>query len=121
LVLADTSTWISYLHRPNERLKELLESRKVVCHPLVIGELACGRIPRRDDFLTLLQRLPESKHASHEEVLAFIEEKQLWGVGLAYVDVHLLASALLSHIPLWTEDKHLRAAAEALGVAYTAR
>jgi len=89
-----------------------------VCHPLVLGELACGSIGSRDEILTLLGRLPGPRIASHEEVLEFIERKRLWGVGLSYVDVHLLASALLSNIELWTAYKHLRAAAQALGVAY---
>ena len=66
----------------------------------------------------MLSELPESGTASHDEVLNFIEQKQLWGVGLSYIDVNLLASALLGKIPLWTEDKHLRAAADALGVSY---
>ena len=85
---------------------------------MVIGELACGSLPRRSEFLTFVSRLPPAKVASHEEVLDLIERLQLWGAGLSYVDVHLLASALLSDIPLWTEDKHLRAAAEAFGVVY---
>ncbi len=117
-MLADTSVWISHLHRPDPRLGALLNGRQVVCHPLVLGELACGSIGSRDEILTLLGRLPGPRIASHEEVLEFIERKRLWGVGLSYVDVHLLASALLSNIELWTAGKHLRAAAQALGVAY---
>ncbi len=117
-MLADTSVWISHLHRPDPRLGALLNGRQVVCHPLVLGELACGSIGSRDEILTLLGRLPGPRIASHEEVLEFIERKRLWGVGLSYVDVHLLASALLSNIELWTADKHLRVAAQALGVAY---
>ena len=96
----------------------LLESEEMLCHPLVIGELACGHIPNRGEFLSLLRRLPQADPASHDEVLDFIESKQLWGVGLAYVDVHLLASALITDARLWTADKHLRAAAETLGVAH---
>jgi len=99
-------------------MTDLLESEEVVCHALVIGELACGSLPERDAFLSFVLRLPAAELASHDEVLDLIESKRLWGVGLSYIDVHLLASALLSNIPLWTEDKHLRAAAEALGVSY---
>ena len=96
----------------------LLESEEVVCHALVIGELACGSLPYRSEFLSFVRRLPAAKLASHDEVLDLIEHKRLWGVGLSYIDVHLLASALIGNIPLWTEDKHLHAAAEALGVSY---
>ena len=118
MVLADTSLWISHLHRPDDRFENLLDQRRVFGHPTVLGELACGALPRRREFVAFFSRLPAAKVASHDEVLDLIERTQLWGVGLSYIDVHLLASALLSNIPLWTEDKHLRAAAEALGVAY---
>ncbi|MGD8331480.1 MAG: PIN domain-containing protein, partial [Acidobacteriota bacterium] len=116
MVLVDTSVWITHLHRPAGRLKALLEERRVFCHPLVIGELACGVLPNRAEFFALIHYLPTARTASHEEVLDFIERKQLWGAGLGYIDVHLLASALLTNIHLWTADKHLLAAAETLGV-----
>ncbi len=99
-------------------MAELLTGEKVVVHPLVTGELACGSMPDRDEILALLEELPQPQVSSHAEALAFIEQQKLWGVGLSYIDVHLLASALLSNIQLWTTDKHLRAAAQALGVAY---
>jgi predicted nucleic acid-binding protein len=118
LILVDTSVWISHLHRADPRLSALLENEEVLSHPLVIGELACGAIGDRTNFLALLDELETAALASHEEVLDFIERKQLWGAGLGYIDVHLLASALLSGIPLWTHDKHLLSAGEALGVAY---
>ena len=118
MVLVDTSVWISHLHGDNRRMSEFLRGDEIAIHPLVVGELACASLHPRDEILEMLFELPESRTASHDEVLDFIEQKQLWGVGLSYIDVHLLASALLSKIPLWTEDKHLRAAADALGVSY---
>lgn len=99
-------------------MSAVLESGEVFGHPLVIGELACGPIRNRAEILAMLAKLETPAIASHEEVLDFIEHKQLWGAGLGYIDVHLLASALLSGIPLWTHDKHLQSAADALGVAY---
>ena len=113
------AVWISHLYGADPAMAEFLRADEIAIHPLVIGELACGSLQPRDEILAMLSELPESKTASHGEVLTLIEKKQLWGVGLSYIDVHLLASALLSNIPLWTEDKHLRAAAEALGVAYS--
>ncbi len=118
MVLVDTSIWIQHLHSSDEGMAELLTGERVVVHPLVTGELACGSMPDRDEILALLEELPRPKVSSHAETLAFIEQKRLWGVGLSYIDVHLLASALLSNIELWTADEHLRAAAQALGVAY---
>ena len=44
---------------------------------------------------------------NNDEILRFIESHQLVGIGLGLIDVHLLASALLSKVPLWTADKDL--------------
>jgi hypothetical protein len=51
-------------------------------------------------------------------VLNFIESRHLMGLGLGYVDVHLLAAALLTAVPLWTDDMSLKEAATRLQVAY---
>lgn len=84
---------------------------------MVIGELACGSLNPRSDVLGLLHKLPTAVVASHQEVLDFIESRALWGGGLGYVDMHLLAAALLTRVSLWTGDRHLAAASEALGIA----
>jgi len=89
-----------------------------VCHPFVVGELACGNIKNRKEILSLLQTLPMAETAEHQEVLHFIEHNRLMGKGLGYIDVHLLASALLTKIPLWTSDKRLKAASGELGLSY---
>lgn len=85
---------------------------RVVCHPFIVGELACGNLRNRDEILTLLRSLPMAVTADHEEILSFIEMHRLMGEGLGYVDVHLLASALLSRIEIWTEDRNLKKAAQ---------
>lgn len=72
----------------------------------------------REEILSLMQALPSATTAEHEEVVQFIDTHQLMGIGLGYVDVHLLASALLSGIPLWTDDKKLKEAARKLNVSY---
>jgi predicted nucleic acid-binding protein len=89
-----------------------------VCHALVVGELACGNIKNRKEILSLLQTLPMAETAEHQEALHFIEHNRLMGKGLGYIDVHLLASALLARIPLWTSDKRLKAASAELGLSY---
>ena len=94
---------------------------KVACHPFIVGELACGRLQNRKEILSLLETLPSVTQAEHEEVLHLIEVHRLMGLGLGYVDVHLLASALLSGIPLWTEDKRLQKAALTLEVCFQQR
>lgn len=90
-------------------------------HPFVVGELACGAMRNRAEILALLGALPQAHAAGHEEVLRLIEERRLAGKGLGYIDMHLLASALLTAVPLWTLDKRLRATAASLDVAYAPR
>ena len=111
MVLVDTSVWVNHLRKGNIQLKELLLNGEVVCHPFVIGELACGHIKNRFEILTLLQALPEAPTIDLAEYLYFIKQNHLSGIGMGFVDVHLLASAKLSGIPLWTNDKRLKEAA----------
>lgn len=118
MVLVDTSIWVSHFRDGNPQLEKLLFKGKVACHPFIIGELACGNLKNRDEILSLLQALPLAMTAEHEEVLHFIERHQLMSIGLGYVDVHLLASALLSKIPLWTGNRRLRKVALKLDVSY---
>jgi hypothetical protein len=119
LILVDTSIWVSHLAKGSAELRDLLERAEVLCHPLVIGELACGNIANRSEILSLLQELPRARVAEHDEVLRFIEARRLSGRGLGFIDAHLLASSVLAGAPLWTADKRLREAASRLGVAYT--
>ena len=116
MVLADTSIWVSHLRGATSGLSELLNLGVVVTHPFVIGELACGDLGDRQEILGLMRELPEAVTAEYEEVLEFVESQGLMGRGLGWVDAHLLASALLSSIPIWTEDKELAEAAESLNI-----
>jgi len=118
MVLVDTSVWIDHLRKGNPHLKVVLEEGEVMCHPFVLGELACGNLKNRDEVLSLLESLPAAKTAEDQEILAFIEFHSLMGHGLGLVDVHLLASALLSNVSLWTADRRLREAAGMLNLQY---
>jgi predicted nucleic acid-binding protein len=120
MVLVDTSVWVSFLQSGHVRLKGLLEEGKVLTHHDIIGELACGNLKNRREILSLLKTLPAAATATHDEVLRFIEDHRLMGLGLGYVDVHLLAAARLTGVPLWTDDKCLKAAAVRLQVAFKA-
>ena len=117
MTLADTSVWIDHLRRGNKRLSELLSDGHVVCHPFVIGELACGNIQNRTEILTLLTALPGAPCAGHDEALHLVTDRKLHDKGLGWIDVHLLASALLGGYGFWTMDKALAVAARRLGVA----
>ncbi len=118
MILVDTSVWIDHFRCCNRCLAGLLEQGAVICHPFVAGELACGNLRQRREILSLLAELPGAEMAAHEEVLALIENEELAGKGLGWVDVHLLASARLMAVPLWTKDKALAAAAATLGVGW---
>ena len=107
MVLVDTSVWVSHLRETQADLASLLNDGEVACHPFIVGELACGNLKNRLVILSLLEALPMAAAVEHEEVLIFIESHSLMGKGLGYVDVHLLASAVLSRLPIWTLDKKL--------------
>jgi predicted nucleic acid-binding protein len=113
-VLVDTSVWIAHLRHGDSHLAALLDEGSVLVHPFVIGELACGNLRNRAEILSLLHALPRTAVAEHEEVMVFIDRNDLMGKGLGYVDVHLLAAAVLSDVRLWTTDKSLLAAWRAL-------
>lgn len=118
MVLVDTSVWVAHLRQGHIGLASLLNDGEVACHPFVVGELACGNLKNRAVILSLLEALPMEAAVEHEEVLAFIESHNLMGKGLGYVDVHLLASAVLSRLLLWTLDWKLQQVADVLHVRY---
>ncbi|HEY6447576.1 MAG TPA: PIN domain-containing protein [Acidobacteriaceae bacterium] len=118
MILADTSVWADHFHRPDPLLIRLLQSRKILMHQVVMGELAIGNLPHRSDSLGILGQLPLAAVPRHDEVMHLIEDWQLFGCGLGFIDAHLLASVLLtSGAQLWTRDKSLRRLARQLSLA----
>lgn len=118
MVLVDTSVWVRHLREGDPDLEQLLNDGEAMCHPFIVGELACGNVRNRQEVLSLLQRLPVAIQARHEEILQFIEQNRLMGKGLGYIDVHLSASAVLTGVPLWAYDKRLNETSGGLGVGY---
>lgn len=116
MILVDTSVWIDHLRRGEAGLAARLVEGVVLIHPLIIEELACGRLSPRPEILTLLGVLPRAPVASHAEILAFIENEGLDGAGVGALDVHLLASARLARAALWSRDKALAGVARRLGL-----
>ena len=108
-MLVDTSVWIDHVRRPERRLIELLDANDVEVHPFVIGELACGHLRPRHELTALLRALPWLPTVDHDEAFALIERRKLYGRGVGWVDIHLLASALLAATPLWTRDRRMAA------------
>jgi len=118
VILVDTSIWIDHFRRGNPALCHLLEQGAVVCHPFVTGELICGNLAQREKILSLLAELPQARVVTNQEALAFLEIRNLSGRGLGWVDINLLASALLMVVPLWTRDRALAQAAGELGISW---
>jgi len=85
---------------------------------LVIGELACGNLKNRQEILPLLGALPMAREVEYEEALEFIEDNKLMGKGIGFIDIVLLASSRLSAIPIWTNDRKLKEAAQELKTSY---
>jgi predicted nucleic acid-binding protein len=118
MVLVDTSVWVWHFREGSKELSGLLNEGSVLCHTFIIGELACGNLKDRDVILSYLKLLPICVEAESEEVLSFIESNHLMGQGLGYVDVHLITSAVLTDVSLWTFDKRLAKAADSLHINY---
>lgn len=117
MILVDTSVWVDHLRQGNRRLTALLDAGVVSMHPFVVGEIALGHLGPRDETLAMLLRLPQVAVATPDEVLQLIERHRLFGVGIGYVDAHLLAAArLMGGMPLWTTDRRMRDAAQKLGL-----
>ncbi len=115
MILIDTSVWINHLRTGDPELVALLQASHVLAHPWVIGELALGHLVRRGEILGLLGHLPQAKVATDLEVLTLIGNRQLFGLGIGYVDAHLLAATMLTAgARLWTHDKRLAAVANRL-------
>jgi predicted nucleic acid-binding protein len=122
LVLADTSVWIAHFRLANPVLQSLLAADQILCHPLIVIELACGTPPApRAQTLKALKTLQQAVVATSDEILSLIESKRCYDMRCGATDVALLASALLTpSARLWTLDKDLSVLAVRLGVAYEA-
>jgi len=118
MILVDTSVWIDHLRAGDAALTTLLEAERVLTHPFIIGELALGSLRDRQTVLDALRDLPAAIPATDDEVQRMIDVVPLHGLGIGYVDAHLLASARLTgSSKLWTRDRRLLAAAERLQLA----
>ncbi len=121
MVLVDTSVWIRFLANQApyaEELDRLLGLDEVIGHELVYGELLIGDRGGRGKLLAAYERMHQASSVAHREVLAFVRDRDLHGRGVGWVDVHLLASAIVGRLRLWTADQPFAAVAGGLGVGY---
>ncbi len=120
MVLVDTSVWVSHFKYSEQKLNELLVHDVVMCHPLIIAEIACGTPPQpRIKTLADLSTLKQCNIATQEEILMMLEKHKLFGKGCGFVDIALLASVLISgNKKLWTFDKRLNLLAKQFDVSF---
>jgi predicted nucleic acid-binding protein len=114
MTLVDTSVWANHFRSPQPGLVQLLNDGLAGIHPFVIGEIAVGNVRNRAATLADLAALPKARVASEAEVHHLLESHRLWGTGLGWIDLHLLASAALSGWTLLTSDRVMNRTAQAL-------
>ena len=121
LVLADTSVWVAHFRLANPVLQSLAATDQILCHPLIVIELACGTPPApRERTLEDLKRLQQAVIATSDEILSLIENKRCYDSGCGAIDIAVLASTLLTRdASLWTMDKNLAALAARLDVKFS--
>ncbi len=121
MVLVDTSVWIRFLSNRApyaSGLEELLAAGEVCGHDFVLGELLMGDKGGRQPLLTDYALMHRAPVVPHQEIVAFVRHRRLQGRGIGWIDAHLLASALVGRVSLWTADSRLADVASELGIAY---
>ena len=121
MVLVDTSVWIRALANRSPyraELDGLLSRDEVAGHELVYGELLIGDRGGRKKFLAVYELMHQVSVVPHREVVAFVRDRGLHGRGVGWIDIHLLASAIVGRLQLWSADPRFAAVATELGVAY---
>jgi predicted nucleic acid-binding protein len=121
MVLVDTSVWIRFLANRMpyaDQLDRLLDQDETLAHELIYGELLIGDPGGREDLLKSYGVMPQLSSIPHREVVTFVRAQKLHGRGLGWIDVHLLAAALVANVPFWTADERLARVAGELGIGY---
>ena len=121
IVLVDTSVWIRFLSNRSPHATELdglLSRDEVSGHDFVYGELLIGDKGGRRQLLADYEHLHAAPVVPHSEVVAFVRDRRLHVRGVGWIDAHLLASALVGRLKLWTTDPRLTTLAKEMGIAY---
>jgi predicted nucleic acid-binding protein len=120
-VLVDTSVWIRFLSNRAPyaaELDELLSRDEVSGHDFIYGEFLIGDKGGRKELLANYERMDRAPVIAHSDVVAFVRDRKLHGRGVGWIDVHLLASALVGRLKLWTTDPALASMAKELGISF---
>lgn len=120
MILVDTSVWVDHLRHGNRMLVDVLNNGKVLMHPFVLGEISLGQLKPRATILQAMGNLPIAQIATDDEVSHLIERHRLFGLGIGYIDAHLLTAVHLTPGSLlWTQDKRLLTVSQKLHIAYS--
>ena len=122
IVLVDTAVWIRFLSNRTPyaaELDQLLSRDEVSGHDFVYGELLMGDKGGRKQLLASYERMHQAPMVPHGEIIVFVRERWLHGRGIGWIDAHLLASALVGRLQLWTADPRLATLATELGIGYS--
>ena len=123
MVVVDTSVWIRFLagREPFARgLDEVLGRDEAVGHEMVFGELLIGDVGGgRRNLLEAYTQMFQAQTVAHQEVVEFVRERRLFGRGVGWIDVNILASAVVGGFQVWTADPRFLTLANELRVAYS--
>jgi len=117
-VVVDTNVWVHHWQDHNSQLMDMLADGELWTHPIVIGELSMGNLRNREKILWDLTRLGRPALATDAETRQMVEARRLWGRGVGWNDVKILASVVISDCLLWTGDRRLMEIADDLNVAW---
>ena len=120
MVIVNTSVWVHHFRHGSKSLLNLLGNDQVLCHPLILLEIACGSPPApRYKTLAYIGKLQKAKTATMPEIMNLIESNRLYDSGCGAIDISLLASTLITpEAEIWTQDKKLETLAKKLGVSF---
>ena len=119
MLLVDTSAWIDHLRKADPVIERAIRAGELCTHDFVIGELALGSLPKRQQFLNDLRCFPRLASGPVDSTIGFVEERALSATRIGFVDATLLsAAAKTQNVRLWTRDKRLAAQADRLGLGY---
>ena len=93
-----------------------MANNEVGTHPFVIGEFAVGNLKDRAKTLKYFRRLEQPSIPADDEVHYLLESRQMYGRGIGWIGLHILAAAKLSGWSLYTADTAMAAAARQIGI-----
>jgi len=121
MILVNTSVWITFLHKGDEKLRNLLQEQKVYTTEIVLLELLpVLNIHKKykeviDNFKNLQKTSSNFANEDWEKIYKYrtlLLQNELNGVGIP--DLMLIHICKEKNITIYSHDKHFEKAAEIL-------